>query len=430
MRIRAAASSIANGSPSRRTQISATAGAFSFVTSKPGFTARARSMKRATASYCDSCASDGRLAGIWQVERRDRVLLLTRDLERAAAAGQDGEVRAGRQQLVDRCAGPDHLLEVVEHDQHALGADVVDEALDRRATAAIRQHEGLRDRRGHQLRVADGCQLDEPHAVGVVAQSASGDLEAEARLPGAARPGEGQQAVIRQQSADGVDLRVAAEERRQAGRKVVRRRVEGADRGEVVQQPTDDELPEALRMLEVLEPVLAEVAQLDAVGEGVLHQRAGRVRQQHLPAVRDARDAAGPVDVEADIGLRRQAGLAGVQADADPHLGVLGPRLRRQRTLGVDRRRDRGRCRRERGEERVALGADLVATARREGGAQQLAMAFEDGGPSLSAGAEQARRPLDVAEEERDGAGQQLGHRSGVCGVGGHAARSVGIDRP
>ena len=61
--MRAAASSIASGSPSRRTQISATAGAFSLVTSKPGFTARARSMNSATASYCDSCASDGRLAG-------------------------------------------------------------------------------------------------------------------------------------------------------------------------------------------------------------------------------------------------------------------------------------------------------------------------------------------------------------------------------
>ena len=166
-----------------------------------------------------------------------------------------------------------------------------------------------------------------------------------------------------------------------------------------------------------------EVAQLDAVGQGVLHERAGRVRQQHLPAVSDARDAAGPVDVEADVGLRRQAGLAGVEADADAHLLVFRPCLGRQRPLSVGRRRDRGRCRREGGEERVALGADLVAAARLEGGSQQLAMAFEDGGPSLSAGAKQARRPLDVAEEERDGAGEQLGHRWGVCGVRGRGRK-------
>ena len=54
MRMRAAASSIASGSPSSRTQISATAGAFSLVTSNDGFTALARSMKSATDSYCES----------------------------------------------------------------------------------------------------------------------------------------------------------------------------------------------------------------------------------------------------------------------------------------------------------------------------------------------------------------------------------------
>ena len=48
---RAAASSMARGKPSSRAQISATAGAFSFVTSKSGRTACARWMNRATASY-------------------------------------------------------------------------------------------------------------------------------------------------------------------------------------------------------------------------------------------------------------------------------------------------------------------------------------------------------------------------------------------
>ena len=48
--VRAAASSIANGSPSRREQISATAGAFWLVTANPGRTAAARSMNKATLS--------------------------------------------------------------------------------------------------------------------------------------------------------------------------------------------------------------------------------------------------------------------------------------------------------------------------------------------------------------------------------------------
>ncbi len=47
---RAAASSIASGSPSNRAQMAATAGAFSVVTSKSGRTERARWMKSDTLS--------------------------------------------------------------------------------------------------------------------------------------------------------------------------------------------------------------------------------------------------------------------------------------------------------------------------------------------------------------------------------------------
>jgi hypothetical protein len=49
-RTRAAASSIASGSPSSRTQISATAGALALLTPKSGRTAMARSTKSATDS--------------------------------------------------------------------------------------------------------------------------------------------------------------------------------------------------------------------------------------------------------------------------------------------------------------------------------------------------------------------------------------------
>ena len=48
---------MASGSPSSRRQISATAGAFSLSMAKSGLTACARSMKRRTASYWESCSS-------------------------------------------------------------------------------------------------------------------------------------------------------------------------------------------------------------------------------------------------------------------------------------------------------------------------------------------------------------------------------------
>ena len=66
------------------------------------------------------------------------------------------------------------------------------------------------------------------------------------------------------------------------------------------------------RLVEVLEAVLAEVAQPDAVDEV-----AGRAREDHLPAVAGGRDPRAEVDVEADVALVGARGRAGV--DAHPH---------------------------------------------------------------------------------------------------------------
>jgi hypothetical protein len=89
-RTRAPASSIASGSPSRRTQISATAGAFSLVTSKSARTDCARSMNSATASYCEtaSCEAPGigrASGGTWyscSPESRSGARLVTSSLTR------------------------------------------------------------------------------------------------------------------------------------------------------------------------------------------------------------------------------------------------------------------------------------------------------------------------------------------------------------
>ena len=95
VRMRAAASSMASGSPSRRTQISATAGAFSFVTTNSGRMVWARCTKRATASYCDRVAASGRCStsGSWRgvtanscsAARRSGARLVTTNLTSGAA---------------------------------------------------------------------------------------------------------------------------------------------------------------------------------------------------------------------------------------------------------------------------------------------------------------------------------------------------------
>ena len=70
-----------------------------------GLTARARSMKRATARTATGWSMAGRLRRVRQRERRDRVLVLAGDAQHGPA-GDDQDVRFGqrREQLADGCS--------------------------------------------------------------------------------------------------------------------------------------------------------------------------------------------------------------------------------------------------------------------------------------------------------------------------------------
>ena len=67
---------------------------------------------------------------------------------------------------------------------------------------------------------------------------------------------------------------------------------------------------------------------------------------------------------------------------------------------------------REGDEKRVSLGVDLVAAVLGEGLAQDALVLREHLAVALAQLLEQPRRPLDVREEEGDGADRQLGHSS------------------
>ena len=60
------------------------------------------------------------------------------------------------------------------------------------------------------------------------------------------------------------------------------------------------------------------------------------------------------------------------------HLRAVGPRVGRQRGLPVDRGGDRALRARERHEERIASGVDLMAAVRVERGAQQSPVVGQD----------------------------------------------------
>ena len=132
-------------------------------------------------------------------------------------------------------------------------------------------------------------------------------------------------------------------------------------------RPSITQLVELLRPREVLEPVLAQVAQPDAVVE----QRARRLGEQHLPAVAGSHHPRGLVDVEPDVAPVDEPRLARVEADPHPDLVSPGQACSGERALGLRGRRGSVARRGERDEERVALAVDLNAAVALECLAEQ-----------------------------------------------------------
>ena len=187
--------------PSSRWQISATAGAFSLVTAKPGATARARSMNRRTASYWGSAAASSaapkpgcRGSGIESDGTRQVVSpampsasRLVARIRRSGQARNNPSARAA--QAATRCSQLSSTSSSARVWRYSWSV-CIDRAAGLLADAERRRHH-LRDQR----RVGQRRQLDEPGAVAVRLQHVGRDLQREAGLAGPARPDERQQAT-------------------------------------------------------------------------------------------------------------------------------------------------------------------------------------------------------------------------------------------
>ena len=171
----------------------------------------------------------------------------------------------------------------------------------------------------------------------------------------------------------------------------------GAERRERRRQPVDLELHDALRLVDVLEPDRAELDLTHAVRQRARHERGGRRREQDLPAVPGGADARRAVDVDPDVALLADDGLAGVDAHADAELGPVRPVMARERLLRRDGGRDRVLRAAEAVEERVALRVDLLAPARAERLADDAAVIRERVGVPVAEPLEQLGRAGDVA---------------------------------
>ena len=162
-------------------------------------------------------------------------------------------------------------------------------------------------------------------------------------------------------------------------------------------------LIQTLWAIEVLQPVLAEVAEVRAVELGVLKDGRRRERDEHLPAVSRRHDASGAVHAEAVVALVGRARLGGVYAHPDTHDARFRPGVRRERALRVDRRL-RGLVRTPEGkEERVALVVDLLTAVILRRRAKDSPMLGKELAVPCTQALQELRRSLYVSEEEGDG---------------------------
>jgi hypothetical protein len=111
--------------------------------------------------------------------------------------------------------------------------------------------------------VADGREVDEEDTVLEPVDLVRRRLQSQTRLANPSGPGQRQQpdAVRVEQVANGAQLDLAAEELRRLRREVVGALAEGRERRQVALELGMRQLEDVLRLREVLEPVLAEVAQ-------------------------------------------------------------------------------------------------------------------------------------------------------------------------
>src|SRR6266487_2073445 len=155
------------------------------------------------------------------------------------------------------------------------------------------------------------------------------------------------------------------------------------------------ELEDPLWRAQVLEPVLAEVAELVPVDE-----RRARSRDENLPAVPGGSDACRAMDVRADVALLREQRRAGVETHPDRQLEL--------RLCGAGGVKGSGRSR-ERNQERVALRVHLDAAASPGRLTQNAAVLRERIRIVLRAELlQEPRRPLDVGEEKGDRARREV----------------------
>ena len=265
--------------PSSRRQTDATSGAFRVVERRspdPG-----RAPARRTAGPRRTAAEVApRLSRLRRRQRqgRDPVDALAVDAERLPAGGQDAHPRAAAERpRRSRGRRVEHVLAVVEH---AAGRPAVAQGVDQRASGSgrppwPRDAEDARDGRpGPAPASASGARSTNQTPSAVPSSSSAADLQRQPGLAAAARPGEGDQPGATSRS---LPISFSSRSRPTNALSWLGRLLGSSGLSSETSGGKSDgsvrglELEDLLGAGQVLQPVLAQVPQPDAVG-----QRAGQ----------------------------------------------------------------------------------------------------------------------------------------------------------
>ena len=175
-----------------------------------------------------------------------------------------------------------------------------------------------------------------------------------------------------------------------------------------------DDLKDPLRLRESLQVVLAEVAQLGSTEVGVVEGLAGRAGDEHLAPVARTADPGRAVHVDPVIGVVGEHRLSGVHPDPDANRGSLGPRRGAERALRGERGSERILGLGEGDEELVGPAVDLAPARLGDRVAHEPAVLREHLRVRLAEVLDEARRALDVREDQRDRAGGKPVHAASV----------------
>ena len=166
MRVRRAASSIASGSPSNRSQIASTTPSLK--------------LERGLTSTSFASAQREQIDGIAQRQGVDRVHPLARQLQPLTAGHEEIEQRTLLDETCDVVSRGDHLLEVVEHQQDRLARQPRDQVSARA--------DRLRDRVDQPCRIRQRRERDPPDTAAIPLHRRGCDSQRELCLADAPRP--------------------------------------------------------------------------------------------------------------------------------------------------------------------------------------------------------------------------------------------------